>query len=158
MNFSYTIVSRKETLLAGISVKTNCQNAHNDCPKLWKTFRPIIESIYPKPYAGTPSSYGVSIMNSVPSTFTYWAAIGISTLTTLPGSVSSLTLPKGHYLHCTVPSIDLVSAAFDDMYKNWQQNQKEFILDMALPCFEEYTSEYFRSGSTAIYAPVKQAG
>ncbi len=149
-NFSIKIVTRPEIKIAGLHIRTDMQNAKNDCPKLWQEdFGPRMCEIAP---CGRSESYGASwLVDYTTGSFDYWAAMPLPQGTPAPQGMNTATLPGGLYVECTVDSLQSLPAAYQYVYSNWLPSQKDYSASHNLPCYELYPADFMQSKKLFLY-------
>ena len=157
MRYTYSVVTLPEVLAAGISIQTDMQKAQTDCPALWQQFGPLMaQEMADHPYVLDGQSYGISIMQNEQA-FTYWAALGVKPDTTedmLPTGVRLVRMAAGDYVQCTVPNLEQIGSAYEELYSEWPATQHTHQLDMSKPGFEAYQKNCDGSIPFALYAPL----
>ena len=155
MDYQFSVVELPEKQIAGIYVQTNMKNAATDCPTLWQSFGPRIcgELSSCSSLSKSGDTYGVSVMTDE-NNFTYWAAVGVDAIHSLPEDMKTMTITQGLYVKCTIPGLEQMGEAFMAMYTQWPQSQNEYVLDMGGACFELYPKNWQLTDSLEIYAKV----
>lgn len=159
MKFTFTIEEYPETRSVGLTIETDMQNAAKDCPSIWNTFGPRIETEI-IPHATVPSnihSFGISRMIDE-ERFHYSAALEITSIQALPENMQEILIPKGLYVKCDVPSLAYIKDAYEAMYMEWPQSQDEYEFDHRGLCFERYPPGAEMETPFEIYAAVKKCG
>lgn len=151
---SVSVVSRPETALVGMFVRTNMQQAMTDCPKVWhEDFGPRMSELCGE---SCTESYGVSWMvDEVDCSFDYWAAVPVKEGVQIPEGMSTTTLPAGLYAELAMPSLEKLQEAYTTIWEKWLPNQKEYPPDEAAPSYEVYPADYMQTGKLVLYFPVK---
>ncbi|MFD1259814.1 GyrI-like domain-containing protein [Entomomonas asaccharolytica] len=155
MSFQFTVVELPEIQVAGITVDTDMEKAMIDCPALWHTFAPRICSELADcvEISKTGDSYGISKMIDE-NRFTYWAAVQITQINTLPADFKTMTIPAGLYVKAQVPNLDMLGEALTAMYMQWPQSQTEYQLDMQGVSLERYEHNWQPNDPLEIFAAV----
>lgn len=150
---SISVVSRPETTLVGISVRTGMQQAMKDCPTLWhETFGPRMCEV-----GGCGSeSYGVSwVVDEHTGTFDYWAAVPLNQGGQIPEGMATTTLPAGLYAELAIPSLEKLQEAYMTIWEKWLPGQSDYTANAAAPSYELYPADYMQTNRLVLYFPVK---
>ena len=150
LQFIIKIVNQPEIHIAGLHIRTNMQNASNDCPKLWyEDFGPRMTEIAP---CGSSESYGVSwLAEPALCTFDYWAAMPLPQNKPAPTGMEKTTLPAGIYAQCEVDCLENLPAAYQYIYSNWLPSQNKYTYSANLPSYELYPADYMQTKKIFLY-------
>ena len=155
-NFQVTVIQRPALLVAGLTLRTNMEQAEKDCPEIWQTFLGRMHELTgqaPDQYRG--ESYGVSSMVDLPEgIFDYWATVPMDSQKPLPQGMKSITLPESLYAVCPASSLAMLPQIYTYLYMQWAPAQTNYRVDPQAPCFERYDARYFENGGFEIYVPV----
>lgn len=157
MTSTVSVVTRPETQLVGICVRTSMKNAFVDCARLWHDkFGSRMSEICA---SGSTESYGVSwTVDLEAGVFDYWAALPASKDSPLPSGMFRTSVPQGTYAYMRAPSLEALSDVYTHIYAAWLPVQKGYEVNIAAPSYELYPADYTTSGFIDVYFPIKAKG
>ncbi|RUS65539.1 hypothetical protein CUZ56_02838 [Saezia sanguinis] len=154
MDYKFSVVELPETLIAGITVQTDMQNASQTCSALWESFEAqVINKIPAAAMPQNPDAFGVSRMLDE-QRFIYWAAIEVQSADNLPAGMQTIRIPAGLYVGGQIPGLDKLSDAYTALFMQWPQSQNTYALDMQGISFELYRCGWQMHDPLSLYASV----
>lgn len=150
--FTVKVVERPEIKCVGIKISTSMDRTSTDCPALWMSFGPRMDSV-PANSDFPDQSFGASIMTSE-TTFDYWAVMPLASGAEIPEGMATLVLPAGEYAECELESLKEMGDGLTYVYTEWPKTQDQYAMDTTGICYEKYQSDFMKTGRLVIYSPV----
>jgi len=151
--FNTTVVDYPKKHLIGMKMRTTMEKAATDCPVLWQTFGPRLESILAEDCQG---SYGICVMLDMVN-FDYWAAVEYDPSLDLPEGLDRYEISAGPYARASVPNLEKMGPAYMYLYEEWPKSQSGYIINMQAPGFEFYPPNWQPNEPLEIYVPLIKA-
>ncbi|MDR0499037.1 MAG: GyrI-like domain-containing protein [Holophagales bacterium] len=150
VKFETSIVEFPTKKLVGMKVRTSMEKAGADGGALWQAFTPRMSEVCKEP----KGMFGVSVMVSE-SEFDYWAALEMTPEEPLPEGMGEVTILKGAYVRCTVPSIEKMGDAYMYLYTEWSGGQTKYVINQEASAFEHMPGDWQMGKPFDIYVPIK---
>ncbi|KAK2947030.1 hypothetical protein BLNAU_18032 [Blattamonas nauphoetae] len=104
-----------------------------------------------------PGSFGISVMQSEKpeDPFEYWAVIPVSDEEPIPDGMEEVIVEPRDYAQVDI-TFDKLPAAYQYLYGEWAQKNKEQNLSMVLPSVEFYPPQYMETKEMSICVPLEK--
>ena len=151
MNYKVTIVEQPARYLAGLFINANMNDTQNKCPDLWGVFMPRMEELFSIAEEG---SFGVCVNMEENGGFDYWTAMAVHKNAKNPSDFRCLEINGGKYAECVVENLSKLAEAYQYMYGEWGNTQKDCHIDFTAACYEFYKKDWQETDSVLLYVPV----
>lgn len=150
MKYEVTVVDLPARQVVGLCERISVANAMEKCPVLWEAFMSRHGEIA---NAVGDSAYGVSANMTENGHCDYWATLPVSSTDNIPPGMGCLTLRAGKYAKCARVDLASIGKAYEFLYGEWAQAQKEHPVDFTAACFEQYARDWNET-SFDLYVPL----